>query len=514
MIATLPAAAGLARPAGPPAAPPAAPDGPAFAARPERLAMLRRRRATRALAEQVYSGRWREALLEAQRTQHRYRETKTADGRIGELVEKINYVKRAMDMHADIIAAQPPRISVPDGFEMQRAAIDAARRRSLFDALFHESALAACVAGECFLRADMDDSGAAVVCIDDPESTFPVGEPGPDGQPRVFERRWFITRAMRGERHSRRWLRIERHRAEGGVGVIEQESYRAVTADILVDLTDRSKVRRVPLAEALGEGAPLPAERIETGAPAPAIVQLVAWRRGGEPRLRINEHSLDLVDASAAHLSRLSRQMELHASAKLRVSEEMIDPATGRMKDDIEAIIDPEKMVEYIQAQAAWEAMIAFLDKLSFALMVEMEASPALLGMRAEGMGSVTSAAQLRIESTGALAAARRAAPHMNSALERLFDTLSMIDSAAPLRGYPVAPVGVEIHPDLPLSLIDRAREQAVLVQSGLTSRRRAVAALHGDDEAEAIIGEIEADERSRSQRLRDSALGAFGGEL
>ena len=47
------------------------------------------------------------------------------------------------------------------------------------------------------------------------------------------------------------------------------------------------------------------------------------------------------------------------------------------------------------------------------------------------------------------------------------------------------------------------------MLTAGVTSRRRAIAAIHGDDQVEAVLAEIESDDERASEMQRASLFGA-----
>lgn len=484
------------------------------------LARLRERRRVRAIARGLRDGKWRETLVDAGRTQHFFRRAlRGADDAksasvvdTGVLIEHVNTVRLVAQMHASIVCGEPVRIGVPEEFAAQAAALDRIRAASLLDARLLEAADIVHVEGECAVRVERGEAGATI-SIDDNDLALPVGPDGIDGQPTVWERRWIVERP--GQRagdaggRPRRYIRVERH----GAGYVDQEAYRAKN-DGLETHEDLETLTRATLAEALGDGGtggtPVPPERTLTGVAHPLIVQLARERVRGVLTGLFPEGDLSLMDSTMAGLSQVSRARDLHLSPKMRVPSGAINPRTGTA-DVGEVFEDPNKQAEYLHLDLKLsEGLQAVYAVLRLAL-VQARMSPALLGLKSGEGAAPATLGQLRLESTNTLTAARQTATYLNPAIGRLLTIACLVDSSIGLNGYDVAPVTATLTPELPRSFLDRVEEQERALAAGVTSRRRAVAAIHGEAQADAVAAEIEADEEARSKRQAAASFGAAG---
>lgn len=483
------------------------------------ISRLRNLRALRRMNHDLFDGAWEQVLIACQHSQHLFQENvrhgagtdvvgEGAGERIGKLLVKANLVSMALLLHADVVAGNPPRLSVPKEFTEQSAALDRMSRACLFDGLFHEAALDAGIEGAAPIRTDQGGEGetaGAFLVLDRNDETFPVGPRGPDKQPTVWERRWIIERPDPiDKRKTLRFLRVERHRA----GLIEHEAYKADGSDVLVEL---ETLERVPLATAIETGLPVPAERTETGLPTPLIVELASYRRRGEPPPAFTRKELDLIDVVAAAFSRLDRVHELHTDPMVRGTDSMIDE-NGRAKRTRGVIVDPEKVVEYIKKEFALTEMLAFLDRAMEWLLLQLSVAPALLSITLSGGNSPVSFESRSIQSTITLAKARRSLPYMRQPLERAWTSACILDSRIGLRGYEVAPVSVLIRPEMPKDLVQKSQEQGEMLRNGLTSRRRAVIEIHGPDVADDVLAEIEADRKEEAGLQATQSFGAVPG--
>lgn len=479
------------------------PDRPGYVTPADTLKQLRERRRLRQMYRDLDGGQYRRVLIQAAKTQHRFRGLGNAKGQISELLVKVNVFRLAVQMHATILVGRSPEIEVPQTNAEQAAAVEAIRRRCLLDATLTEAAAQMQIAGESPLRIDVHPEMGVYIVLDDPDRTIPVGPIGPDRQPTVWERRWIVERAA-GHR-TERFLRVERHRAAFMRGIVEQEAYRTDSVDTLVALED---LERVSLDSALGAGHGL-AELAETGLTHPPIVRLAAAYRDGWPAFLLPEDELDILDAAAAALSRLSRAMELHASPKVRVPDNAVDQ-NGRVDLTRDAYIDPDKQFEYISLAADFAAMTEVLDRMIALQMLTLQVSPALLGVRIGGGATPDSYEKVRLESTGTMTRAWHAAGFCSPALSRLLTDASIIESRMPGRGFAVAPVTATYQPELPKDEVQRGREIAELRDLRLYGELSALVLMHGRARGEAIFRELMEDRQTAAQL----ASAQFGGSI
>jgi hypothetical protein len=480
-----------------------------------KLCELREARAARKLSRDIYEGKITKVLLDAQRTQHLFRPMKRHDGKVEAFLQFFNAVRTAHNMHADIMANEPATITVAEEFAEQRVSIDGIRDRSLWDSTFHEACLTASVESYALIRADRDRFGEANLCVLDNDEWFPVGAPGPDGQPLVFERRWIIERKApgggTGRAEKKRFLRIERYRKRelDGRAIVEQEAWATESCDVL---QCTAKLSRIPLASALPEGAIVPADVTVLDLDDLPIVQIVNHRYRNKPQLRVGEHNLAIIDQSAASLSQLARAVAMHGTPKFRVTEKQVDKKTGKINLSAEGFEDPDKVIETIRVDFQFDALVTILDRVVKWMLISMETSPALIGIKMGDGSNPDTVDKLRLESTLMLSAAKRAIPNMRPAIERVWTVATLIESlSVPAGGWPITQVQVKLHPGIPVDDTEKARAQAELRNSGLTSRAEAVRVIHGEDRAEQILAEIAEEESAAIRNQQAAIFGAVG---
>lgn len=476
---------------------------PGYVAGKSQLRRLAERRRVRRLMRDIHEGKWRRVLIDLQVSQYAWPKLQRHGGQIAELLTKVNLVRLACKMHATVLVGTTPAVSVPEGFEAHRQMLLGLERACALDGLLHSVARKINVESEAALRVDLD-AGQVVLALEDNDRCLPVGADGPDNQPTVWERRWIVERPNPANpRRPRMFLRVERHRAPEGRGVIEQEAYESESAEVLQDL---SELKRVPLAAAVESP---PAELVETGATRPLITRFVADYYDGEPQFAMQESDLDLVDTVAAAITRLARSHALHARPKVRVDEAMVDKRTGEVDLSADAIIDPDKRFEFIAADLKLTEMLEFMDRSVSLLLVMLQMSQALLGTKLAGGATPDSYDKLRLEATNTLSYSKATAVYFGPALERALTTASEVDSRRPLRGYAVGPVSVRMNVELPKDQVDLARELAEMKREALIDERTAIARLHGEDRADEILAAIESDRERETRRQQAALFGA-----
>lgn len=481
---------------------------PAYVADPKRLEALRKQRTIANLMRQIERGDWKQFLLICKRAMHRYPSIRKHSGKIEPLLVKVNVVRSAIRLHVQILAGKAVSLSVPEGFESQKQALTTIRDRSHFDAAFMQAVRTANIDSYAAVRADQRERVGTIVCVEDNAIILPVGPDDMDMQPSVWERRWFIKRTIGTQK--RTWLRVERHWAPGGVGQIDQEVYECKAEDRFVDLSS-GQVKQVQL-----ESVPIdntPAERTLTGVPYPLVVRLVNEYFDGQPEMLLSEHDFDLLDMSAAAVSRLDRTMEEHGIPKMRIPESLINPETGKAEIN-EANVDPDKLLEYIAREIDFPAMFTAMNKTLQLLCTQLQVSPALLGIKLEGGAMPDTFDKLRLEATNTLARAETSAKYMQPALGRLFTIASLIDTQRPMRGYAVADVTVTMHPGLPKDMMTVAAEMRELRGTGgsdaLIDEQTAIETIHGESAAPAIMQRLQEERDEQTRRSQQEIFGAF----
>lgn len=479
--------------------------GPAWLADPKRLTALRERAARRRVIRQLLRGDVKEVFVRMGRSAHKYGDMINNSGQITQLVVMFNALSLAASMHASVLVGNPAVVSVPEGFEEQGRALRSIRSESMLDALLHRGASQSVVDGETPFRVDRQPGKGVVVSMDSVDTCIPVGIDGHDFQPTAWERRWIVERTIDRRKHE--FLRVERHRVVNGVGVVEQEAYESRGTDLYADL---SKAKAVPLATAVPENTPEP--RTVTGLDRNTIVRIVRdFDHDGWPRMMLNQGDIDLLDVGAAAFSRLVTTMEKHGVPKIRVSESMLNEH-GSVDVSKPAVVDEEGIFEYIVVAHEFEAMINWLKQVLQLLLVSLQVSPSLIGMKLSEGAMPDTFDKIRLESTGTMTAARTARMYAEPALEDLLYSASVVASQTGLNGWPVGEVDVTLTPEIPADEIDRARSLAEMKREGLISEKAAITRLHGEGAAATILADLETERAAATARNQSALFGAgFG---
>lgn len=492
-------------------------DGPRYAPSRSKINELRRDRQTRWMMRDLYSGRWAKVLIDTGLTQHHF--PNIAKGspehvhRIDPLIQKFNVFKLACLVHADVNAGVPPLISVDeDLYPRQKQAMKSIGDRCLIENLYLRANQRAAVEASAVVHACIDadilsPTQGAVLTLGDNDEWLPVGPVGPDGQPRVWERRWLVTRRVGGK--DQMFVRVERYWSPNRAVLVENEAYRVDSADTIVDLSDRDRCKRVPLTQAIGsEAASRVPEIRQLNTPYVPVISLFRFmNQDDKPEGLIGKDDIDLLDEVLGAFSQWSRGRSLHATPKLRVGEMHVDEKTGQVDLRLEAFTDREKVIEYIEIKFELDKLLQSLDRtISYAL-AQMQMSTMLLGLDPAGGQAETSDSR-RYKAMSTLSAASRTVPVQGPAMSRICTVACALESSADM-GWAYGEVTFTPRPEIPRDKLDRVREQSEMLASGVTSVKRAVEAIHGEDVAPEVLEEIAEDEKRRNEQQRSALFGA-----
>lgn len=478
---------------------------------------LRSMRTACRLARDLYDGKWREVLVESDKTQHLYRQMARGSMEQGieakTLVSRVNIVALAVDMHAAIIVGRGVKATASD--DAQQQALEEIKDRCLFDGLLAGLATTAVRSGAAYAHVNVGADGVFISQLNE-HMVYPMGPVAYDGQPPAIERRWIVERTdPTDSRRKIKYLRVERHRVVdvpgasiGRQAIVEQEAYRVESDEVLVDLGDSKAARRVPLTQ-VGVTAP---DVVETGLRYPRVVQICRATEDGWPALLVSRSTLTMLDESAAALSRLSRAHGQHLAPKMRVPKAAIDSKTGNADTSRDNWYDPLKELEYIpQASVQLDAGLAYFERVLETALTELRMPASLVGLKInQGAQPQTYESRL-MEASMTMIEAGKAPLIMGPAISRLLTVALVAESQLPGRFFAPAPVTAVLRPELPRTFSDRVAEQREALEAGLTSRSRAVAELHGERQVAAILAEIDADQdaQARHQQTASSDLGS-----
>ncbi len=480
-----------------------------------KLKELRERRRMRRLIRAVERGLWRDVLLRLKTTQHLYPVVEKHSGQLGELLVKFNLIKFAFRVISEILALKPAMVTAPEGYDAQQQAVKAVKERCLFDARLLEAARCVVAEGEAALAARLDPDAGAVLALEDNEVCFPAGEPGPDGQPRRWERRWVIEIPDPADpRRKINVLRVEHHWKPMGrlaPAAVSQQAFVVETAEPLAFTGDAKNVRPIALDRVLPPGL-VPPEFVWLPSDELDIVQLVASLRDNRPEPLMSEQDLDGLDAFTAAVSRVVRVSELHGDPRFRVPESAIDKATGEVKAKFRAFADPDKQFEQIIAEFQIEQLMALMDKFAqYLLTVVLRTSTAFMGLRVGQGATPDTYDKMRLESASMLASARSIAAYMTPALQRAWTVVCRLESSLPEGGFEVEPVSVRMTVELPKDFLDIVREQGEALAAGLTSQEAAVKEVHGAERGQVVWEQIQAEGAAKADLAAKSLMSDFG---
>ncbi len=451
---------------------------------PEFLSAAEKSRLARIVAgRQLYDGKWRAFLLADGRTAHLFKALQDAQGRERPLLVTVNVLGLAARKTADLLMLDPPDISAGEDFPLQAEAIERINQASHIEPVLYEGALTATYEGESWLQV-MRHNGRVIIANVPADQCFGVGDLGPDGSYPTVERRW-IERVGSGPA-ARTLLRVEAHTA-------------GLVANRLYALGRRGQIEaQLPLPAGLPE-------QLETGVDEPLLDFVPNFAIGG--RCISDFDGVDeLVDQFTAGVSQAARVLAKHADPKLGIPEDLFDEE-GAIKASAEAFAlkSKDELPVYLTWNAQLDAAIKMIDHWLRWLLVVIEMSPALLGLK-EG-AAPDAYKKLRLEAFNTLAKVGRKKLYWHRVVKDLYRRAHKLENA-PASGsagvrvqrYDHAEVGVDWHDGIPLDESERVHDVIDKRVAGVIDRTTAVEQIEGVEEAEQIVERLAAEDASARQ--------------
>jgi len=449
---------------------------PAFLTDPQkaRLAKIRKGR-------QLYNGQWRQFLLTDGNTAHLFKALRNAAGEEKPLLVTVNVLGLAARKTADLLMLDPPRISAPEGLDAQADALKAIHQASDIEAVLYEGALAATYEAEAWLQV-MRHDGRTLITGVPADMCFPVGDLGPDGCYAEVEKVWVETRGTASLK--RHYLRKEIHTA----GLIRNALYV---------LSPYGQVEGdVDLGVFYGTDAPPP--QMETGVDEILLDHVPNFRLRGAS-ISDFEGVDELVDQFTAAVSQAAIVIAKHADPKIGLPVEAFD-ADGKYKasDDAFAFASKDDSPYYLVWNAQLDAAIKMIEMWLDWLLVVIEMSPGLLGLR---KGAAPDAyKKLRLEAVNTLAKVARKKLYWTRFLADVHRRAHKLDNASPGTRYDHDAVNTEWHDGIPVDESERIDAVVNKRLAGLLDRRTAVEDLEGVENAASILERLETEDAAASR--------------
>jgi len=456
----------------------------AMATLPAFLTDAQKRRLAKIKAgRQLFCGAWRRYLLTEGRTAHVFKELTNARGVERPLLVTVNVLGLAARKTADLLMLEPPGISAAEGFDAQQDAIDAINQASHIEAKLYGAALASTYEGEAWMQV-LRFGGRTVIEHVPADQCFPVGDRRPDGTYPAAEKQWLLAAGEGRER--RHYLRKEVHTA----GAIANE---------LWELNAYGRIeRQVPLATYYGAEAP--PEKIDTGVDEILLACCPNFRAGGE-NLSDFEGVDELVDQFTASVSQAARVLAIHADPKLGLPAEMFDES-GKVRASDEAFVVETggTMPQYLTWNAQMEASLKMIDNWLKWLLVTIEMSPSLLGLR-EG-AAPDAYKKLRLEAANTLAKVGRKKLYWDRVLRDVYRRAAKLDQVSPGMRYDWDEVSIDWHDGIPLDEGEETEIVALQRSAGLVDRETAVEKLEGPERAPEIVDRLKDEDAAKGREM------------
>lgn len=478
-----------------------------------KLKELREDRRVARLLRTVSEGTWRDLLEKI--SQHSFPLIQNAAGKLTRLIVKLNLIGAAMELHAETLAGERSNVATSDGYDDQQESVNAIAARSNWNAQLLIAAELMNIEGAAFLRSGVEATSSGrgvVIVVEDNEVCFPVGRIGANLQPTAYERRWVVEVPDPADPKKKiNVLRVESHWLPDGspVAAIAQRAYIVESGDPLGTCVTDKGVRPYDVTKLPGAPADvltlLPTADLD-------IVQVVIGRRaaGGsvnaKPRSRFRVSDLDLLDSATMILSGLVNTISMHAQPILVVPESALDKKTSKLPKNQKVFAHSDDgKPEYVAYEAKFVEVLDVAERFADYALASSRASRVVLGMPAKG--TVTTLGELRMNAQPTLSAARTTATYTEPMLEQAWTVATIMDSRMPGNGFDCGRVSVRLKPGLFATFDDRVDSAAKALAAGVTSEWHAVASVHGEDQADAVIAQMERERAAKADLAAKSLM-------
>lgn len=468
----------------------------ATAAMPAFMTAAQKARLARIMAgRDLFRGRWRKFLLTDHRTAHVFKALRSASGREAPLLVTVNVLALAAKKTADLMFLDPPGISSAQSYDVQQDAIDEINQNSHSETVFYEGALTGCYEGESWVQI-MRHNGNVILANVPADQCFGVGDPQPDGSYKTVEKIWILERGNGNGK--RMFLRKEIHAAN-------------IITNQLYELNSRGALeRQVDLSALYGPAAP--GNEIETGVDEPLLAYCPNFRVGGECISDFDGVD-ELVDQFTASVSQVAGVIAKHADPKLGLPAEHADAASEdggsiTKEDEVFFKTDAGEGPEYLVWNAQLDAALKMVDNWLEWLLVVIEMSPGLLGLRKGGAPEAWR--KLRLEACNTLSKVSRKKLWWNRFIIDRYNVAHKLDNTTPGTRYDFDRVKVDWNDGLPLD--DQEKDERIIERrnAGLVDRQTAVVDIHGPENAEQInerLDKEEAAQRNMTMNLTEREI-------
>lgn len=413
-------------------------------------------------ARMIYDGRHREYFLDERRSQFDF-PTSRVGSRWGDRDHqpyvKYNLTQLACLKSADLLFGDAPmfHVTVPAQEEALKALID----RSGLHTFFHGCATDCSYEGESFIEASIQD-GQVFLSQVPADEIFPNGVMQPDRQFKAYDR---LAVKNAGSESSPIWLLLVQTYAAGSI------SRRVWQLDEKGDKKGEVGIENWPIEE--GEQ---PIEALtRTGLDVNTITYVPNLLLRGQPISDVDQ-AIELQDELNAKQTQIARVLERHSDPKIAMPADAADNRGYARSDyNVHFFRTKEDIPQYITWNGELKAALDDRDFVENSLLIVMEMSPVLLGIKKSTGGKAESFKAIRLQAYNSITKARRKSMFWKDGVRRALTCAQLLENTQLGIRYDMAPIGVDLNDGIPVDDLDQANRQAILRSSGLMSIHRAL---------------------------------------
>ena len=464
---------------------------------PEQKARVERIRQARLL----FDGRHREYYLSERRSQYDFPQARVAEEVI-QPYATYSLLGLVVTKSTDLLFGDEPLVRIDAANPAQDDALKALAERQSLHQLFYSAALDAGYEAEAFVEACVAGGPRPYVYLRQvpADEIFPGGPLGPDGQYARYDR-YLVKNVGEAEHPSYLLLqvtytagRIDRacHQLDPkgnklGPATLDQWSagadnpvaLGANTAALLGTYTGPTSYGGVAARDPGAEPTPYVdafglAPTTMTGLAVNTIVWVPNGLRRGRAVSDVDE-AIDLQDLVNHKTTQVARVLAKHADPKLYVpSRAATDFGGAYASDDVFFGDGPDEKPSYLTWNPELAAAMADRDFAVMSLLVRMEMSPVLLGIK-DGPVKANAYKAMKVMAMNALKRAERKAVYWTAGVKRCLSVAQAMENTLPGVRYDVGSIAVTLQDGIPQDDLDVANTVAIYRGAGAMSLRSAV---------------------------------------
>jgi hypothetical protein len=211
----------------------------------------------------------------------------------------------------------------------------------------------------------------------------------------------------------------------------------------------------------------------------------------------------EIVDQFTAAVSQAAGVIAKHADPKLGLPEDIFnEDGTVKIGEDAFAFKSKDEIPVYLTWNAELKSALAMIDNWLQWLLILMETSPSLVGLK---KGAAPDAwKKLRLEAVNTLAKVGRKTLYWGRFITDIFRKAHKLENATPGVRYDHGDVAVKWNDGLPVDESDKINDVSTMKDNGLVDRQTGVELIHGPEAARQINERLDAEDEAKKRDMQN----------